>query len=609
MKNLMQRMNDSMEGNHQPSRKPQVGASAQLAVVSPSDPSAQISIRSSATVFALDEPTLIEATLVQAVLGRWKWLLAGGVALGILAFAFGLRAVDSSKSAWIQLIRNDQPASGDPSKLRVLPTGTLADMLRNPSFLQRVGSQANPPLSSEELARSVKARPERDGDILTVTVSGMPTDSAVEVANVFARTAVEFTRELQAQDAADEQNRLKQHLERIESDLAKLNEELRSLPPAPLSLAERYKSLSNNLDTARAELVNFKPLFSINEEGRRIKLIEKVTALEKQQHVVSQINEMEDSRVVVGARLRAAESLGKNLPGYYRLLGPATHGDGRVDDSRVKVVAFTIFGAVFGVLATAGLILLVELFDDRLKTSPDVSRISQLPLLATLGDLRPLNSSEQAAWSLRAWSSLQHQLNALPNGALVCGIISSRAGEGRSTWVNLLAHAASQCGLRVLSLVIDSSPRDSEKKGRNGDNDKDVMPVTVSPLASSYEITERLIGADAQTLVQISLPRWSWTLNRRQQWQTALEHWSQIEDLVILIELPPASVSESLLLAETLPNVIWLVDAGKTTATELREHLKVFRQARCNLIGTGLNHELPSPRQSRFFQAAPAMTA
>jgi RNA polymerase-binding transcription factor DksA len=150
----------------------------------------------------------------------------------------------------------------------------------------------------------------------------------------------------------------------------------------------------------------------------------------------------------------------------------------------------------------------------------------------------------------------------------------------------------------VLSVATHSIPGDFENEAENDEHDGDGTPTRPNVLASSSQVTERLIGPDPQALLHISLPRWSWTFKRRQQWQAALEHWSQIDNLVILVELPPVSVSESLLLAETVPNLFWLVDAGATTAAELREHLDQFRQARCNLVGVGLNHESPETGNS-----------
>jgi Mrp family chromosome partitioning ATPase len=88
-----------------------------------------------------------------------------------------------------------------------------------------------------------------------------------------------------------------------------------------------------------------------------------------------------------------------------------------------------------------------------------------------------------------------------------------------------------------------------------------------------------------------------WNLERRKQWQSALMQWRSIESLVLLVELPPASVPEAVLLAENLPQLIWLVDSGKARARETRQQLETLRHARCRLVGAVLNHEpLPALR-------------
>ena len=44
-------------------------------------------------------------------------------------------------------------------------------------------------------------------------------------------------------------------------------------------------------------------------------------------------------------------------------------------------------GEAAGVVATAGVIVILEAVDDRLKTAADLKRVTGLPVLATLGDL------------------------------------------------------------------------------------------------------------------------------------------------------------------------------------------------------------------------------
>ena len=87
---------------------------------------------------------------------------------------------------------------------------------------------------------------------------------------------------------------------------------------------------------------------------------------------------------------------------------------------------------------------------------------------------------------------------------------------------------------------------------------------------------------------------------RRNQLRSALEAWKAVDNLLILIELPPASTADCALLADIVPNVIWLVDGDKTDATETLNDLQTLRDAGCNLVGAVLNREGPSPMGGRF---------
>jgi protein involved in polysaccharide export with SLBB domain len=101
-------------------------------------------------------------------------------------------------------------------------------------------------------------------------------------------------------------------------------------------------------------------------------------------------------------------------------------------------------------------------------------------------------------------------------------------------------------------------------------------------------------------VLSLALPRWEWSAERRQQWQSALESWCALDRIVILVELPPASVPRSVLLAEGLRNVLWLADAGRSDAAETLAALETLRAARCHLAGVALNREGTAPVRSRF---------
>jgi Mrp family chromosome partitioning ATPase len=93
---------------------------------------------------------------------------------------------------------------------------------------------------------------------------------------------------------------------------------------------------------------------------------------------------------------------------------------------------------------------------------------------------------------------------------------------------------------------------------------------------------------------RIPLPGKVWNLAERQEWETWLAQLRRHEHLVLLVELPPASVPEAVLLAESLPHLIWLVDSGTARARETREQLQTLRYGKCRLVGAVLNHE-PKP--------------
>src|SRR5207237_80880 len=135
----------------------------------------------------------------------------------------------------------------------------------------------------------------------------------------------------------------------------------------------------------------------------------------------------------------------------------------------------------------------------------------------------------------------------------------------------------------------NGSPELSKKangKQSNGSSNQSAA-LTSNVLNTPAKVTEQL---NSQPMVHIPLPGWVWNLERRKQWQSALSQWRSIDNIVILVELPPASQPEAVLLAQNLPNLIWLSDTGVVHAGPTREHLETLRNARCNLVGSVVNH-------------------
>jgi hypothetical protein len=322
---------------------------------------------------------------------------------------------------------------------------------------------------------------------------------------------------------------------------------------------------------------------------------------------------LEAGRLQLLSRQRAAQEFVDNAPGFFRVLAPASPNEIIRHDRHVKVMALAGSGGVLGLLSALALILLVELAGRRLKNAADVERVTGLPLLASLGDLGKMAEIEREHWAFRTWTNLQGRLARSPNRGLVCGFISSARGEGRSTWMGLLARAASAMGFRVLTITTrpTSSLVENPRETRKEIPEPRRVPPTCAELAkkatlalnvltSPTEVTQQLTGPNSQPVVHIPLPGWVWNLERRQQWQDALNQWRKIDNVVILVELPPASVPESVLLGENVPQLVWLARSGTADAADTRAQLETLRHARANLVGAVLNRAPNHAVRKRF---------
>lgn len=334
----------------------------------------------------------------------------------------------------------------------------------------------------------------------------------------------------------------------------------------------------------------------------------------KRQELVSQ----QKSRDKLAEREGQSRLYVDNSLGYFDVVSPATTGN--VDYKRrwMKVSLLAVVAALAGLFFATAIVMLTEMLDTNLRTAEDITRVTGLPVLATLGDLRKMSAQQQVSWAFRTLTLLRGKLSRNADQALVCGIISANHGEGRSTWVNLLVSAASQRGLRVLTVdtrpntgAPDSAPAEPEpvvngegkaapaekQEGANGHAinlpDQPRETLNTSVLSTPAKVAEQLEDPNAQPLVHIPLPGWVWNLERRKQWQKALESWKDIDNLVIFVELPPASDQESMLLAEHLPQCLWLTGSGMADATETATHVETLRHGRCNLVGAVLNYAPP----------------
>ena len=597
--------------------------------------------------------------------GRWHWLILGPAFGASLFFLLGTRMVKPKFTATAELLRYEALGKSDYFKTTPVSSETFVAMIRSPDLLRIVGANVVPRITPETFNKMIKVDPETDSDMVKIQLAERDPRKAVNLLNLYITNAVEFILTNEARQAAALANDyLKQEVRKMDEDISALQEQLKRTPDAS-HLTNRLAHVSGQVNAMSTNLAapSQPSMVSFSRQAQRLqtamdelndlmltytdlhpKVQAKRAQVQELQRELGHISTnghpssatwtavaalpgeglnpdldiihikmlaLQDVKVELSRRQMEAQLYAANPPGSVKVFSPASLATVGSNHRRLKLGVVSIFGSLLGLGASIGLVLLVEFADNRLKTGDDVSRVTQLPLLATLGSLRAMKPEARMQWAFRAWTMLQGRLSPSANFGLVCGITSSAPGEGRSTWINLLAEAASMTGFRVLTIATRPSPTRVEAQENSpqdipvneselSDSGQQPSALTTSVLASPAQVTDQLTGPNSQPVVHIPLPGWVWNLERRKQWREALDQWRRIDNLVILVELPPACVPEAVLLGSNLPNMVWLANSGTSGATETRAQLETLRHARCNLVGAVLNRQPATPLKKLF---------
>ncbi len=642
-------MKSHVESNSVPSAAPSAVGVVRGEPVAPGSPQLAVGPYRARRVPAPPSPSPQWWQLAVAARRHWLWLVLA-VALGAAVGAGVGRAIWSpSYTATAQLVRYDTP---DPQLFQPRPINpaTLVGMVNSGELRARVGARMTPERSADQVAGMARVAPVPNTDLVNIAISAPDASTATNQANLYAGEAVKFTQEMQARDARDAASYLRHQLAELDKEIAAINERFNVAGAAAFGAASANSAAQERLENARNELADLQARYTdihplVQMQQARVSAIEKqlggtATAVAEAsgstppmapgeiEVLREKSRTVEIQRRELVNRLQITELLAANPVGHYRVFSPATADRVVLNDPGMKIALLAVFLALCGLgLGMVGAVT-EEALDPRLRTPDDVRRVTQLPVIARLGPVDRMSTEARASWAFRTWTALQSRLSSTPNQGLVCGITSSSSGEGRSVWLKLLADAATKCGFRVVVLTTRQPGEGSTETGRpapKASSDavrfrtgrgepKSADAVVVEETTLSDELLSdpaeaaNKIFTDSGTssIVHIPLPGWVWDLEHRKAWLASLNAWGADENAVVLVELPPASEPEAILLAQNLPNVLWLSDTTKATALETRQQLETLRLARCNLVGAVMNRSNGKHLNERFARWVPS---
>ena len=281
-----------------------------------------------------------------------------------------------------------------------------------------------------------------------------------------------------------------------------------------------------------------------------------------------------------------------------------------------------LFGLLLGLLLGMGIAFLREFIDDTIKDTQLLEKISGLPVLTQLPEIKTKSSKEVALQAaIKPRSALSESIRSLRtslrfstrNGAPQSIFITSSApGEGKTSIAVNLAIAYAQSGSRVL--LIDADLRNpSVHKLLEVDNLKGLTNYLADPQAVNSEISHSCMIKNLQVIPSGPIPPDPVELLSGNKMIELLNTASKSYDYIIIDGPPVLGLADALVISNLSDATIVAVEAGKTRKTKMLDALKRLERANANLIGsviTRISREVnPEYDQQYYSYATPQKVA
>ena len=255
------------------------------------------------------------------------------------------------------------------------------------------------------------------------------------------------------------------------------------------------------------------------------------------------------------------------------------------------------FGMLLGLMLGMGAAFLREFMDDSLKNSDEVERITGLPVLgllpniknqssdqlALLGHLEPRSPLAEAIRSLRTSLKFSTRYGA----PRVTFITSSSPSEGKSTIALNLATAYAQVGSKVL--LIDADLRNPSLHQRLKLDNLEGLTNYLAGAGNAAQISRPCLIKQLRVITSGPIPPDPVELLSGKRMQDLLEISMDEFDYIIIDGPPVIGLADALVLSNLADATILTIQAGKTRKASLLAALKRMERTSGNIIGTLLS--------------------
>jgi capsular exopolysaccharide synthesis family protein len=428
----------------------------------------------------------------------------------------------------------------------------------------------------------------------------------------------------------------------IESASVKKNasERVRSIPPVSVSQVGTTNVVNISVDSYSPEVAS-KAANAYVKAYLAVQQFQSVTALQDASKIVtSQIASVnaqiaQVDNLISGASASDLATFESQLPPLetelstynqeladYNFYATLNTGGGQLitpakvptSPSSPKPVEDAFIAGVIGILIGLGLALLLEYFDDRIRTKDNLEKImGGVPTLGTIPIVPGWKDnkstvlvavSEPHSTAAEAYRSLRTaiQFIGMDRPTRLVQFTSPAASDGKTTTLANAAVALSQAGLRVVIVCCDlRRPRIHDFFGLRNDIGFTSVLLGDTPLAEALQEVPNCPGL--HLLASGPKPPNPSELLASPSSRQLLESLADLTDIVLIDSPPMLPVTDPTVLARVVDAVVLVVSMGISTRSAVRASVESLASVNAPLVGVVLN-QVPESDSYSYYKYA-----
>jgi capsular exopolysaccharide synthesis family protein len=559
---------------------------------------------------------------------RRFWLLLAGLALGLIS-GFVVSELQSPiyEAATRVLITRSRP-QGIADVLSLSDQQlvlTYQQLLKTRPLLNEAESRLGIKIDQSNIKVSVVVNTQ----IIEIKVQDKNAEQASDIANALVQILIEQNETLQAGRYAVYEESLNTQIAQVQEQINNLQGQITQINQASVDeqlalVGQQIADLQDQISTLEKDIAKFPALLTTAD---RASLSEKQTQLDQLRSLlylyqqiqtnltfigrpVQNANERDDPQIT---SLQSTLNLYQDL--YLNLLNDLTAVKmARVEstptvsqieaavipESPVRPVPliYTALSGILGLFISSGAILLIDYFDDTLRSSEKISQVLDLPVLGEITDTYQITKIKKyqsnghgKSLLLNAFGILRINVNRLATqGALKTILITSPSrGEGKTTIAMNLAAAFIQSGRKVVLLDADLlHPALHQRFGL--DNDRGLHEILMDDV-NWHDVVHDCGGISVITSGGNAAS--STSLLESKKMSQLLRHLQTEVDFVI-VDGPPLFIVDSQILASRVGGILLVIRRGDTLTAVARAMLDQLKLIDANVLGVVLNRVPPT---------------